>query len=484
MATLVAITGPAAAAGPALDFTNDKTPNPMLVEDTLTVAEHDRGAMSGPLEYYDDGGAVATLPAEVNTSQTTPVGLRFDKIDGEAYRLFPRVDGESDNGATWTDTAQWSKNSGASSSVSIADADADSVQKVSVDATVATGETATATFGSNVSITQDPNKRVLTFVGNVDTLASGSSVEVRVVDGDGDYRNATIEAGAVASANDVIANATGNGYVFQQRVSDLPLTTAGDGTFDGIQQINVVASENDAKVTIAGLDVDRKSTIELAEIERDTDGDSSLETTTITDYYEGGVAGVTSLDTLGAWADSASIMDLEVYDVSYQFSDLTDESEYSVNFSDADDYSYPQKLELYADLEVPSAIDLSHGTLTLEYYQGLVSDRYVTLEIASVDSSAEFGNVSDASYSDKSGSLSGQGTTAELVASASADTTYRVHMVALLQTEEVEGMQGDGPAGPTDSSGGGFFSTIIGKIAGVATMVLGAVGIQRYRRGS
>ena len=485
MAGLVAMSAPAAAAAPALNFQSDTTPNPTISEDELVVHEHDLGDMSSPLEYYDDAGEIATLPATVNDSQTTPVGVRFDQIDTEAYDLFPRIDGEDGNAATWTKTGNWSTSSGSSSSMSVSDASADGVEKVGLSASVAAGETATATFGANVSISEDPNKRVLMFVGNVDTLADDSTVEIRAVDGDGDYRAAEVNASAVASDDDVIANDTGNGFVFQQRLSDLPLAGSGDGTLDSIQQVDIVAADGNADVTVAGLDLDKKGTFDLAEIERDTDDDGEMEATTPTDYYEGGVANLTGLSTFGDTFDDAVINDLRVYDVQYRFADLTDSDEHSVNFSSADDYSYPQKLELFADLEVPTAIDISHGSLSLEFDQGIPTERYVTFRVAEgVDSAEAFGNVSDSAYTDETSALSGQDTTATLVDSASGDTTYRVHLVVLLQSEEVDDMQSSGAGmGPTGSSGGGFFGTLFGKVTSIVGTVLGAAGISRYAGG-
>ena len=479
MAVMVAAATPAAAAAPALNFQNEKTPNPTIVEDTLTISEHDRAWMDGPLEYYDDSSDVTQLNATVNASQTTPVGVRFDKIDADAYQVFPRIDNENNNWATWTAAGNWTKSSGAGSSVTISDADADQVDKVSIDASVVAGETATATFAQNVSITEDPTKRVLVFAGNVDTLAAGSHVHVRVVDDDGDYHYANISADTLqADAEDVIANSTGTGYVFQERVSNLPSS----GTLDEISKIEVVTTDANAKITIAGLDVGRKSEFDLAEVERDTDDDGENETTVVTNLYEGGVTGLTSLSTLGSEFDSASIMDLEVYDVQYQLSDLTNSEEWDTNFTTADDYSYPQKLELYADLEVPSAIDLSHGSFTLEFDQGVPNERYVALETASdVDSTEAFGNISDSSYTDHTDSLSGQDTTTDLIGSPSADTTYRFHAVILLQTEEVENMMdASGGMGPTGSQGGGFFNSLFGQAVTLIGSVLGAVGMARY----
>lgn len=477
-----------AAAAPGLNFSSDKAPNPTIVEDEIVIAEHDRGEMSSATEYYNDDGEVTELPATVNQSQDTPVGVRFDNIDADAYHLFPRVSGESENSANWTDAADWTTATSDSTNVTpdVVDADANGVDKLSMTTSgMGSGDTATFTYSDNVSITSDANKRVLTTVLNVDTLDTGATVEVRAVDSDGDYRYAEINASENASNEDIIANGTGNGYVFAEKLANLPLAGSGDGSFDEIQKVEVVAADADIGVTMAGLDLDKKSEMDLAEIERDTDDDGDLETTTVTNYYEGGVANITGLDTMGSAFDNAVIADLHVYDVQYQLSDISDSEEYSTEFSNADDYNYPQKLELFADMEVPSAIDLSHGSLTMEFDQGLVESRYAIAEVATgADTKEDFGNLTDdGSYSSVTDTLGSQGSTATFVASASADTNYRVHMVVLLQDEEVDTIQSSGIGGPTGTSSGGFFSTIWGQITGLVGAVLGAVGIKRVFSG-
>jgi len=483
LAVVASLTGGAFAA-PGINFEEPTAPNPTVVEDELTVATHDMGEMDSPLQYYDDDGNLDRLPATVNQSQDTPVGVRFDQIEADAYTQFPRTTDESGNSANWTDATDYTTTSGASSSMTVTDADSNGVERVNFDASVASTETATATLADNVSITTDANKRVLFAVVNVNGLTSGSEVEIRAVDADGDYRSANITSSVNANADHAIANSTGDGYVFQQELSDLTLEGSGDGSFDEIQSVEVVVSESDADVTISGLDLDRKSERDLAEIQRDTDGDGTLETTVVTDYYEGGVANITNLSTLGSMYDDATIHDLHVYDVRYEYADLTDSEEYSTEFSSADDYSYPQQLELYGDLEVPSAIDLSHGALSLEFEQSLVGERYVVTEVAEgSDTDEAFGNLSDTDYTSFSSAIGSQNSTVTADATVSADTNYRVHMVVLLQDSEASALQaagdGGGIFGPTDGSGGGFFSSTFGQIAGVAGAVLSALGLRR-----
>lgn len=124
--TLTVIASPVlgtATATPGVNFSSETAPNPTAVEDELTIVTHNRGEMDPPLEYYNDSGEITSLPATVNQSQETPVGVRFDKIDADRYTLFLRADGEVENSATWTVASDWTTSSGASSLVSVTDAD-------------------------------------------------------------------------------------------------------------------------------------------------------------------------------------------------------------------------------------------------------------------------------------------------------------------------------------------------------------------------
>jgi len=476
--TLTVVTGTSGlvaaqqASGPGLDFSNEKTPDPTIHEDTLTVAEHDRGAMNSTLQYYDDNGEIQRLPATHNTSQETPVGVRFDQIDASAYDQFPRTGSESGNDATWTIAGNWTTSSGASSSMTVSQADSNGIERVNYAASVVAGESATANLTDDIDIQSDPNKRVMMAVVNVNQLTAGSTAEIRAVDGDGDYRSANITPSADANAQATITNSTGNGYVFQSKLNEMALEGTGDGSFDSIRHVQVVVSESDADLTVSGLDLDGKSERDLAEINRDTDGDGTLEATTITNYYEGGVANLTGLDTLGSIYDDAVINNLRVYDVSYSFSDLTDESDYQTEFGESD-RSYPNELDLYADLEVPSAIDLSHGTLTVQYEQGFVEDRYATAEVATnVDTATAFGNLSDSDYTSWASALGSVNSTAAIQSGASADTTYRVHMVISLKDGEPGDLRASsgGLFGPTGSGGsGGIWGWLVGGVAVVAS---------------
>jgi hypothetical protein len=483
LAALLAITlatsmmGAPVAAAPGLNFSDDRAPNPYLVEDQLTVAQHDMAEMDSPLQYYDDSGNIATLPASVNESQDTPYTYRADQVNASVFSEFPR----KSESASAIDASEWTTSSGASSSMSVSQTDgatASNVPAIETAATVVSGETATATY-SNFSITNDPNKRVLRFVGNVDTLSSSAHVEVRAVDSDGDYKAAEINSSSTASNAGVIGASTGQGYVFQERLGDLATEGSGDGSFDGIEKIEVYVADADATLTIVGLDAESKSEMTLGETVNSND-----ETETVTERYSGGdmSLSVTSLDTLGSSFDEATLNDLRVSDVRYRFQDLTDADDYSVEFSDASDYgSYERKLEVQGRLAIPAAIDLSHSGLAFEDEQGFVDTRYATVEVAEGVGDQDFDNIS--SWSDVSDKYTSQGATHTLDSTVAVDKEYAIQMTVLLQSSEEDTLKGSpAGAGPVGSGGGGiagmisgFFSTTVGKVTAIVGTIIGAV---------
>lgn len=493
------VASPIAAAqtsGPGLNYTSDKAPNPYITEDTLTIAAHDNAAMDSVLSYEDDNGEVTTLPATYNQSQTHPVGVRPDKIDADAYQLFPRVSGESENGQTWLNTSNWTKTSGAGSSMTISDADgttASGVPAVSFDGSVASTEQASANFSEGVDITSDANKRVLMWVGNVDSLSASSNVSIRVYDADGDYKAAYIDPDLNAADDNVIANGTATGVVYQEKLSNLAVEGTGDGTLDSIQYVKVVVDEANAKITTVGLDVERKTMLDFGSHAYDTDGDGDVhdeDAETIEEWTQPdgtGVLTLTSLDTMGSWADSAVIHDLEVYDVKYRAQDLTDEENWDVEFSAAEDYpSYAQQLEVYYRLEVPSAIDLSHGSLSLNDTQGSVGERYAVVEVAEDTGDTEFENVSDSEFTSKKSLYDSKGDEHELDATVTAGDNYVVHMTLLLTDDEADTLADvSAMGGPTGKSGGflggiwNFITSPFGAIISIAS----AAGVAIRRLG-
>lgn len=502
MVALLVAAPAAAASGQGVNWNAEKAPELYKHEDVLTVAAHDRADMTSPLEYYDDSGEVTSLPAHLNETQDTPVGVRLDKIEADRYQLFPRVSGETENKQTWLNAANWttSTNDATNVSPSLADADgatASGVPAVAFSASgMGAGDTATASFGQGVTITSDADKRVLMFAGSVPTLPAGSSVEIRAMDSDGDYRYASINSSADASQGHVIVNTTTTGIFYQSRLSNLPIAGTGDGAMGEIASVDLVMAEGDAKVNVVGLDLEGKTIVSLGETMEDTDGDGDDEPNTVENYTAGGELDLTSLSTLGSTYDSAVIHDLKVYNVRYGVSDL-DPSDYRSEFGDAEDYgAYDRDLQIEAPLKVPTAIDLSHGTLTLRGDQQFVNERYAFLgvhEDAAKDSNAS--SVNDSDYTDKKSAYSQKDDTHTLLSTGvTAGSTDWIQVTILLLNSEYEALSKpeDAVMGPPGDSGGmfsnvpilgGVLNFVFTPLGAAVSTILGAIGLGKKMSG-
>jgi hypothetical protein len=504
LATVLAlsIAGPAVAAvgdGPSINYTSDSASPAFIHEDTLTIAQHDKGEMSlspDNIEYYNDEGNIESLPAHYNDSQDTPVSVRYDRIADEDLRQFPRVSGESENSYTWLDTANYTTASGAGSSMTVTDADgstASGVDAVNFDASVASTETASATYERGINVSSDVDKRVLMMTFNVNELTTDAVINVKVMDSDGDYKQAQINASALASDDGIAANATGDGYVFQQRLDQLAMMGNGDGSWNEVQSIQFEVVESDADLTVTGLDMEKKSTVTLGETMADTDGDGddeSYEFSEVNGTYMSGYVDLTGLDSMASMYDDASIKDLQVHDVRYSEADRPDdnpiideEDDWNVTFSDATEYAYERMVDKDVRLVVPSAIDLSHGALELRMKQGLVDERYVEVNYANSTGSTTFENVSTM---DATSSFTQQGEEITLDTGLNAGENVIVMSEILLKQDDEDELRDEGGAAAPAAGGdsGGIWSFVTSLPGMLISGALGLLGWSAWRRGS
>lgn len=449
----------------------EEGPDVYVHEKRVDIATHDRAEMDSVLNYYGDNGGMKHLPATQNDSLDETVAVRYDKINDSDLRKFPR-----DGSNSIVDASSWTKDvSGSAGSASITDTTtAPGVEAVQLStSSQSSGDVAKFTASSNISITTDPEKRVLFATFNVDTLDSGAETTVRAVDSDGDYKAAEINASESTDTRNVAATATGNGYVFQQKLVDLPTEGSGDGTFDGIQKVVVVTNDADSSITITGIDLERKSIDDLGETMRDTNGDGEDEATTITEVETGGEVKLTGLDTLPSMFDDAIITDLGVFGVEYRSSDA-EADDVSMNFSDAANYpGYPSKLDAYERVKVPTAIDLSHNNLELRAEQKFIGERYKTARVAEGTGDTDFTNIS--SWTDVSDSYTSKGDTHTLDSSIQPGQEYVWNGVLVLQSDEVKDLKdtgASGPGAPVDN-GGGIFGNIWTWITGGIAVLTG-----------
>lgn len=444
-------------------------------EDVLTVDGYDRGALADPtssLEYHNDSGDVADLPATVNTTQDERVGVNLSNVDADQFRLFPRVDGETENAETWSNHSNWTAASTTVSDRSIAG----SVPAVTVatNGSMTAGDTASATFSREVDIQSDVSKRVLRLGFNLNQLGSGTNLSVRLVDSGGDYYAGYIDTGANADKEHVLANSTGQGQFVQVRTANLDES----GTVDGIVKVEIVAQDGEATIVPYALDVESKSALTLGETHEDTDGDGETEAVT-KEQWDGGVLKLTSLSTMGDWADQAVIENLEVYNVKYRAQDLADSADWRVDWENATDYPSYAKLENTTHrLTVATAIDLEHGTLTVRADQALVSERYATVEYATATGDTDVGNVT--SWTSATDQFSEKGGTVDLATVSAGDNT-QVHLVLKRTSDEHSALVAAGGGAPM-GGGGGPLSGIWTWVAGIAGS-LGVAGLLNKVRG-
>jgi hypothetical protein len=468
-----------------INYNADTAPNIYAHADTVTVATHDRASMDSPLAYYDDDGDQQTLAdagAEMNDSVTAPVGVNLSKVKDVRYRTFPRISSEEGNGATWTDASNWTTSSSTDGSMSVTattvqGANVSSVEFAATDAsTGATEDFGEATY-SRVDITSDAAKRVAQVGANVHLDASATQAEIRFVDADGDYVAYYVNTSADPTTNEtILTNKTdANAVIAQERAADLTVRGNGDGSFDEIQDVTVRVEGVNAGGTVElfWLDAGAKSTDDLAEVERDTDGDGEDELTYIEDKWRDGVVWTTGLDTLPDWTSDATVFDVQVTDISFPLRNIAD---HHTNISLTDHPTYDGgQLDGYWTQQVPGRIDLTYTNLTLLAEQTAKTDRYETLEYATDTGSTNLTNVS---YTSATSNFDSQGKTVILVSNLNAGEWYSAHVEqAGTQSERDAWENLAAMGGPTGKAGGGFFSSLWGKAAGVVGSIIGALGL-------
>ena len=236
-----------------------KTPNP-AIETEVTVDEWNGADFDSALEYYDDAGDPAELPASLNESNDNPVTLTATAIDFDQRDEFPRTDDEEENSASALDADEWTT-SGATVSSSTTAAGVDALN------VAGTASSDSATY-SNFTVA-DGEKAYVTIAADINS-ASGTPT-LQLTDGDGDYVEISLyDSAANAGDDDVLANSTGDGKVLQHQVGDLTVQGSGDGSFGATEKITV-SGDIDADISV--LDAERTRELTFGERLEDTDDD-------------------------------------------------------------------------------------------------------------------------------------------------------------------------------------------------------------------
>jgi hypothetical protein len=486
LVALALVAQPIAAAetGPdAINFDADSAHNPYIAGD-VTKTTHEVG--DDPLVYETNDGETTSLPAKVNDSAANPFSLVFSDVEADAYSDFP-VNTQTESVDSAVNASGWATDaSGTAGSVSVSDTTtAPNVEAVQVSTSSQTsGDLGNASF-DGFSIDSDAQKRYFSIVVDVSTLDSGANVTIRAVDDDGDYVAAEIDPDDDASTGNTMANSTGEGYVFQQRVGEMTVYGSGDGTMGAINSTKVVVEDADATIAIAGLDVEHQSAWTLADQRYDDNGDGDKDSTrTLTQINESGAVNFASLDSLGNDFSTATLKDLTVEFHAYSSMMPEDEDweNTNVSYEEADGYpSFSWITEHYQRLSVPTAYDLSYANLELRVDQPLPENRYRTVEYGTDVGDTTFENVS---YTDDTSSFTAKDETVTLATGLSAGNEAVVSFDYLVTDGEYDALtmdMGSGGGAPMDDDSGGIGS--IPLIGGVLTAVLAFLGLRGSNSG-
>lgn len=485
MTLVVASTPAAAASDGSLNWGADSAPNAQY-EVTATKAVHDMswGASADAFrKYEDDSGAITKMEGEVNESATNPYSFVLSDANVSDWGAFPHD--KSDVSAL--DAGEWSSTTSDSTNVSPSTSNVETAPGVDAvrlsTSGMGSGDTTTFTF-SNISVTSDENKRFLQIVQDVSSLDSATSVEYRVVDEDGDYKIAELNQSRT-SGDDFVTNATGDGLVYQVQLGTLTTQGSGDGTFDNIQKIEIVFADGNADLSIAGLNVEKMSTYDLGTEKKDTDSDDEFEDIQRTQKKTGGAISLSSLDTLGSAFQSATLHDVsapmhftgELATTTGDDAKLEQTEDESV---DGGQYpGFKGTATVYVRLQLPDEYDLSFSGATLTDTQSVTSDRLMSVEYAEgVSMDTAFSDISDSSWTDISGSYSGDGT------DVTVDDTVQVGSAGVLKyrmkltPSQYDTLGDTGGGGGSGATGAGGWSTvpIVGTVLAAFVALIRKVG--------
>lgn len=484
-AAVVATGGVAAAQEGEFNPASDYSPD-TRIEDTVTLKEYDGAAADDPLYFVNDSGdddsltnyGGAVLPRPTEGEPHNPFTFRADKLEADAYSVFPRGeqydesgDGDAETAVTALDSTHWTDDvSNSAGSMTIADSEAATgANALSVSTSGQTaGDEALATF-ENFSINDGVDRRRVFLVYNVNSAETGVTTEVVVGDGNGNTRSGTIPTDGT------------NGVVHQVAVGDLSgadLTT--------IENVSLRISEANADLQVVGIDVERERHIVFGEKEQ-LDSDDNLESVEIEE--PSGSTSVKSLDSLDDALSSAQIGDLNV-DVEMHLERLGT-SRYDVRFTEAERYDQDWEFEILVNVELPNPFAVRwNSPKGLDTVQNPPS-RYAQVRSANPSEEVTFEDVDDdsssISWTSHTSKYGGKNTDDDVELATAVDASNYWSYNATIRVNDSERdvlMSGRSSlsGGPTGQQGGG----VLGFLTSIPGMVVGALslaGIASYFSG-
>lgn len=185
-----------------------------------------------------------------------------------------------------------------------------------------------------------------------------------------------------------MANATGDGYIYQAQLGDLNVTTAGDGTFGDIQKVNVTETGGAAAtIEVSALNLDKTGEWDFGSHLADTDDDDELESVEHTEKKTGGAMDLGAKDASGLTTLGSELGDATLHDLDVEMVESADEQPDDIVYANftkdasvesGDCPGYYGTVTLAVRMTDKSAYDLSsaNGVLHVtQTFQEVVHDR-------------------------------------------------------------------------------------------------------------
>jgi hypothetical protein len=474
---LVVSSGIVAAVGGTVDWSSDPAPNLEYArEETKSVHQMDWGTSDDALRKYENNnGDIVKMEATINDSADNPISFVPTDIEVDGLGAFPH----SKSNVNATDAGEWSvdtsgvSTTGATADVSDAET-APNVEAVRFSTTdLASGDTAKFTF-DNFSITSDEDKRYLVVGQDIATLDSGATVEYRVVDEDGDYRAAEINTSR-SSGEDFMANATGEGYLYQRQLGSMDLTVNGDGTFNNVQKVVVVVQDGDIDASVPYVNIETMSPYDFGSKKADNDSDDGLETVDHLEKKTAGAYELTGLDTLGSAFDNAVINSVTL-DVVEEPAEQPDNNVF-INTTETDKYpSYDGTATIAVRMEAEDAYDRSIATAVLRDTQSVTSERVLSIKYAEgvpADEAVDQAYLDNRTFNDMTGQYGSEGKEVQLDSSLSKGSAVLVKYKFKLTADQMDALKGATSGGSGTGAKGGSGLGSIPIIGGLLVALLG-----------
>lgn len=492
------------------EFGSDFTPAPWI-RATTTVAEHTPELLNddgeGELMFDDNNGepsdltesGVVIADRDDEDSPHNPVSFVATDIISDELQDFPRGvtydsdgDGEDDSDVRAVDATHWSVDEANTAGTMTVEDASDGGLHVTT-SSQGSGDVAVATF-NDFTIDSNEAKKFLQLFEDIDVLESGVVVTFRLTDSAGTTVTATIDPSADESTGSVIANQTATGDVYQRQLGEFT-----NGTdLDTIESLEIEVAEANADLTIMGLNLEREGAYEIGRQEF-INSDDELDAETITEPRAR-----TSYISLTGESDPDSetallttLPDARVYNVEYDTEIRTAELP-----SDAIDAEVvvPDRSDYDKEFHLVGGFDL--GSLTENYdvsispvgLYGKVrhpSSRYLTAQFAKgLSEIPTLDDTEDISWTDstntfENGDHRDGGDEVEMSASISGSAITGFWMEIQEDDSIIREMvkPAGGGGAPPQPEGGGFLSTIIGKVTAVGTGTVGALGLAKLLGG-